>query len=275
MNLHARQHFVLVPCAALVVATMTVLNGAGVIALRDLAATPQSVAGGRAWQLLTSALVADHPVVPSIVGFTGVGLAALALSGSRVLWAAAVAGHVGSALAVYGLLDAISYRVDQPDFGTSAVISAWIGVIAYEVRRRRSSGAAVAVCAVAAIVGWLCRPHFDALDTEHAVALAVGVGVAAWLPRLSSAQVRRGAAWVTLLLHDRPQRHRAPGRAGWRLGGRTGAELLRPQRPAGESLEHLIPQVADAELGERAPQDVLAVFLRVEPLAHDLARRAE
>jgi hypothetical protein len=71
---------------------------------------------------LTSAFVADRPAVPSVVGFTIVGLAVLALAG---------------------------------------------GVIAYRLRTRGAATAAVGLCLIAALVGWLFRPDLDILDTEQ------------------------------------------------------------------------------------------------------------
>ena len=81
-----RFSIVAVPAVAVAVSVVTVLTRLGAVSLRDLASTPQGVADGREWQLLTSAFVADRPAVPSVVGFTIVGLAALALAGARILW---------------------------------------------------------------------------------------------------------------------------------------------------------------------------------------------
>ena len=165
------------PGAAAVVALVTVLTRLGVVPLRDLAASPPAVAGGREWLLATSALVADRPALASIAGLLVVGLTALALAGPRVLWVAAAAGHLVSTVVVYGVLDAAGVTVTRLDYGTSAVIASWIGVIACLLWVRGSAPAAVGLVVVAALVGWLCRPDLDILDTEHAVALAVGVGV--------------------------------------------------------------------------------------------------
>jgi hypothetical protein len=155
--LRPRLSILAVPAMAVAVSAVTVLNRVGVVSLRDLASTPQGVADGREWQLLTSAFVADRPAVPSVVGFTIVGLAALALAGARVLWTAAVASHLLSAVIVYGALDAAGVTTARPDYGTSAMIAAWIGVIAYRLWKRGAATAAVGLCLVAALVGWLFR----------------------------------------------------------------------------------------------------------------------
>ena len=185
-----------------VITAVTALNRLGAIDLRDLAATPSSVADGREWLLLSSAFVADRPAVPSIAGFLVVGLAALVFCSGRVLWTAAAAGHLVGTVAIYGVLDAASYTVSRLDYGTSAVIAAWLGVIASHLWRRGLRGGAVGLCLVSALVGWLCRPDLDIFDTEHAVALAAGVAVAVWLPRLRL---------PTLVLRSRPVLH------GWLL----------------------------------------------------------
>lgn len=196
-----------VPAAALAVTVVTVLNRAGVVGLHDTAATPRAVAGGREWLLLTSAFVADRPAVPSVLGLVAVGLVALGLCGARVLWTAGIAGHLLATVVVYGALDAAHVTVSRPDYGTSAVIAAWIGAIAYTAHVRGRDRAALSLCVVAALVGWLCRPDLDVLDTEHAVALAVGVAAAAWVPRLRAAAARELLARHVLALHAGLLRH--------------------------------------------------------------------
>jgi hypothetical protein len=71
------------------------------VPLRALAATPQSLAEGRIWLLATSALIADRPAFASIAGFLAVGVVAVWLCGSRVVWVAAATGHIFSAAIVY------------------------------------------------------------------------------------------------------------------------------------------------------------------------------
>jgi hypothetical protein len=190
---------------AAAITAVTMLNRVGVIPLHDVASSLPSAQEGRIWLLLTSAFVADRPAVPSIVGFVVVGVAALAFCGSRVLWTSALAGHLLGTVLVYVVLDAANVRVTIPDFGTSAMIAAWIGVIAYHVRTRGHGVAPLALCIVAGLTGWLFRPDLDILDTEHVVALALGVGVAAGLPKmpplgLAARLARRRAVLQTGLL---------------------------------------------------------------------------
>jgi hypothetical protein len=176
-----------VALATAAVSIVTVLNRFGPLPLRDVAATERAVGEGRAWLLVTSAFVADRPAVPSIAGLAIVGLAVLAFYGVRLLVAAAALGHVGGTVAVYAAL-ALAHAADHrlathalgsADYGTSAIIAAWIGVIAYAVWRRGSGVAALALCVLSGLVGWLFRPDLDVLDTEHIVALGIGIALAA------------------------------------------------------------------------------------------------
>lgn len=169
------------------VSTVTLLNRFGQLPLRDVASSQRAVDEGKAWLLVTSAFVADRPAVPSVAGLFLVGLAALAFCGVRLLWAAAALGHVGGTVAVYAALalaragdpSLAAHAVAQADYGTSAVIAAWIGLVAFGLWRRGASKAAVGVCVLSGLVGWLLRPDLDVLDTEHLVALGLGIALAA------------------------------------------------------------------------------------------------
>ena len=124
--------------ATAVVGCVTVATRVGWIGVRELAATPDAVARGKVWLLLTSCLVADRPWLPSLLGFALVGITAFSVERAVVVALAALAGHVLATLVVYGLLgavraadhDAFASLVDQPDVGLSAIIAAWIGVVA-------------------------------------------------------------------------------------------------------------------------------------------------
>ncbi|HZS24654.1 MAG TPA: hypothetical protein VFA30_06650 [Gaiellaceae bacterium] len=164
------------------ISAVTAAARAGAVPLRALAATPQAVLDGRIWLLATSAVVADRPAAASILGFLVVGLVVVRLCGPRVAWAAGAGGHVVSALVLYAALgatrlvdpDGVQDLLHLPDFGTSAVIAAWIGAVACVLwqRGRRTEGVALVV--VSGLVGWYLKGALDALDAEHVVALAVG-----------------------------------------------------------------------------------------------------
>jgi hypothetical protein len=183
------------------VSIVTVLNRFGPLPLRDLAASERAVGEGRVWLLVTSAFVADRPAVPSIAGLAIVGFAVLAFCGVRLLLASAALGHVGGTVVVYAAL-ALAHAADHglgthamrsADYGTSAIIAAWIGVIAYAVWRRGSGAAALALCVLSGLIGWLFRPDIDVLDTEHIVALGIGIALASIGARAGASS---GAGWA-------------------------------------------------------------------------------
>jgi hypothetical protein len=166
---------------------------ADLVSARDLASTPAAFEDGRVWLLATSAVLADRPAVPSILGFLAVGLVAVRLCAPRVAWIAAAGGHVLSAALVYATLGVV--RLADPsalagvqhlsDYGTSAIVAAWIGAIAYRLWAL-DRAAAAALVAVSALLGWYFKGTLTVLDTEHAAALAVGAATMRWAPRLES-----------------------------------------------------------------------------------------
>jgi hypothetical protein len=182
----------------------TAASEAGKISLGTLASSPRAIGQGRVWLLLSSALVADHPIGPSLLALAGLGLVALAICGWRIVWMAATLGHAGSAIAVYGVIATI--RLLDPgdlaqvrslyDYGTSAIIAAWIGAIAARGWRRRPAltarGAIVAFCLGSGLIGWVLRPQLTPLDSEHVVAFLIGVAIARL--ELDLAPLRR--AWA-------------------------------------------------------------------------------
>ena len=202
--------------ATVVVSATTAASAAGKISLGTLASTPQAVFQGRVWLLLTSALVADRPIGPSLITFAGLGLVAVAVCGWRVVWAAATLGHAGSAVAVYGaiaglrIIDPAAFRDVRSlyDYGTSAIIAAWIGAIAARAWRRRTRpldhAAIVLLCLGSGLIGWLLRPDVTPIDSEHVVAFVIGVGIARL--ELDLAPLRRAAAWTTTRLCAPAQR---------------------------------------------------------------------
>ena len=177
---------------------------AGLVSPRELASTPASIADGRVWLLTTSAIVADRPAVASILGFLAVGLVSVKLCAPRVAWIAAAGGHVFSALIVYAALGVV--RLLDPsapggvqhlsDYGTSAIIAAWIGAIAYRLWALERAVASVALVVASALLGWYFKGTVTLLDTEHAVALAFGIGAMRLAPRIESVRAPRGLRQV-------------------------------------------------------------------------------
>jgi hypothetical protein len=176
-----------------VVTAVTAAQASGVIALRSIAASPQQIASGRLWLLVTSGLLVQKPFAVSLLSFAALGVLTLALCGYRVFAWSAVVGHVLSTLVVYACLavvwaaspEAFGQTWSAPDFGVSAVSAAWLGAVA-SVAWRRAGGRVVArasifvACLAVAAIGWLIRGHLNVLDSEHGFAFAVGAAVS-WL----------------------------------------------------------------------------------------------
>lgn len=166
----------------------TASTSTGLVSVTSLAATPAATREGKVWLLFSSAIVADQPVMVELIAFAAFATIVLFLAGPFVLWSSAIIGHVGSTLVLYcfiavarvvvpGAFDSV---LSFGDYGTSAMIAAWVGVIAaVHWRRRRGPAARVAVlafCAIAAVIAWEVHPGASVLDGEHLVAFAIGVG---------------------------------------------------------------------------------------------------
>jgi len=163
------------------------------VAGAGLRASADAVGDGRVWLLLTSALDPQGAWPLAQVAVAAAFAVAVAVrEGIRTWWAAAIAGHVGSAVVVYlaiaaaGAVGVASARAAavRPDYGVSCVLAAGVGALLAsglvalrrsEGRSRRADVAAVAVGAGAAVVlavlsiGWYA--------SEHAIAVAIGAGV--------------------------------------------------------------------------------------------------
>src|SRR5438132_7275157 len=104
------------------------------VSLASLAATPGAVGEGKVWLLLTSAVVADTPWLPSLLGFGVVLVGVLWVLPPRKVVEAAVAGQFLSTLVVYGIIGAarlvdghaFASVLGVQDYGLSAMIAAWI-----------------------------------------------------------------------------------------------------------------------------------------------------
>ena len=179
------------------ISVVTAINRLHVLPTSSMASSPASFGSGRLWLLLTSAFLADRPAAASIAGFAVVGIAVCAVCGGRVAWVAAIGGHLGSAALVYGAIllarlaepAAFQSVFTAPDFGTSAVIAAWIGALAYFLWARGAKLSAVGLCTVSGLVAWFFKSTLTALDVEHVLALGFGalaMRFAPTLPRLPS-----------------------------------------------------------------------------------------
>jgi hypothetical protein len=156
----------------------------------ELGASPDAVAAGQLWRLLSSSLIVDSalPVLQIAVLVAATALV-VARYGALTWWLAALAGHVGSALIAYGLIavaaalgsDSAERFEDDWDYGISCVLAALVGVLcAGALRRlragpRRTPDVALAVATSLGLVGWLVT--IDWYGVEHVLAFALGAGV--------------------------------------------------------------------------------------------------
>lgn len=157
-----------------------------------VAASPAQIARGRLWLLVSSGLLAERPVGASIVSFVLLALLVLIVCGPRTFWWAAVCGHLASTVAIYAVIEVT--RLDDPrafanvfasrDYGVSAISAAWLGALAtvgWQIRGRSVSGrCAIALsCAAVGLFAYSARPGLTIIASEHLLAFAFGVAVAA------------------------------------------------------------------------------------------------
>ena len=179
----------------LLVATWTALTFAHVerlVSTGSVAASPEQIAEGRVWLLVTSGLLVQQPIVVSLVSFVALAVFVFVICGVRVLWLSALVGHVLSTVIAYALLAAVRSTdhdvfqglLSAPDYGVSAIAAAWLGAIAYTMWGRRGSSlrgraAIVLSCVAVALFAWMmqrhAQRHLTFLDSEHAFAFVLGI----------------------------------------------------------------------------------------------------
>jgi hypothetical protein len=187
----------------LLVGALTVASARHPGLASTLAASPSRVAHGRVWLLLTSGLLAERPIGPSIISFALLAALALVVCGQRVFWLAALAGHVFSTLIVYvvialaRLVDSNDFRVvlGAHDYGVSAVSAAWLGAIAavgWRARGQTPAGrTAIALsCIAVALFAYVMHPGLTILSSEHVFAFAIGIAVGAARAKAESPALR-------------------------------------------------------------------------------------
>jgi len=171
----------------LLVTGLTAAALGGIVPVDALSSSPRRLAQGKAWLLVSNALLAQRPVDLSLFSFALLSLLTLYLCGPRLLVASAAVGHVGATLLAYGAAVA-AFAVDpgemrsvlgRPDYGVSAVQAAWIGLIAATAWRRQGQtarGRVLVVLACVAITALACmvRPDLTVLDLDHVFAFAIG-----------------------------------------------------------------------------------------------------
>lgn len=181
--------WVLVAYLIIVSAVTIISHLSGQSLVRTLASSPDGVAAARWWQLITSALLAQGPLVPQMVALAALGVAAIRLAGGRLFWSAAVLAHILGTLLVYAGLwivaaaspSGLVMLLRGADFGVSLVWCAALGVLAgvawWKTRplprwawRLLATGPCVALLGSALIADGVA-PY------EHVAAFALAVGV--------------------------------------------------------------------------------------------------
>jgi hypothetical protein len=156
-----------------------------------LGASPDVVADGRLWRLLSSSLIVDSDLAGLQIALVAAASAlVIARHGPLTWWLAAVIGHVGSALLAYALIaiadalgsDSAERFEDDWDYGISCVLAALAGVLFAGAARRlrggrgRRSDAVLVAATSLGLLAWLVT--IDWYGVEHVFAFALGAGVA-------------------------------------------------------------------------------------------------
>ncbi|MGB2953727.1 MAG: hypothetical protein WBB74_10125 [Gaiellaceae bacterium] len=164
-----------------------------------LASSPDALAHGKLWLLLTSGFVVAGPPVVQLAAIGVFAWLLLRARGARVLLDAALAGHVGSALVAYAgvafllLVDPqlVHHVSSAPDYGVSCVLAGLLGAITATTWQRRRAGhrsrlelgvPLLGIGVIAALTG--LSPGLS--TSEHALAFGLGM-LAPILGRTSSA----------------------------------------------------------------------------------------
>jgi hypothetical protein len=159
----------------------------------EVGASPDTLADGALWRLLTSSLLVDAGL-PALQIALAAAVTALVLvrHGAVVWWLAALAGHIGSALLAYAIIavahelgsDSAGRVEDDWDYGISCVMAALTGALfaggVRRIRARTAGPADIALTAAAAIAlaAWVVT--IDWFGVEHVFAFALGALVVIW-----------------------------------------------------------------------------------------------
>jgi hypothetical protein len=161
----------------------------------QLGSSPDNLVSGEVWRLLTSSLLVDGELPLLQIALVAAITAAVILRhGPRIWWAAALLGHVGSALLAYaaiglaialgnGAADAIA---DDWDYGVSCVLASQFGVLfagaLRRLRRARRDGRRrdpldllFVAAACVGLAAWIAT--IDWYGIEHPLAFTIGATV--------------------------------------------------------------------------------------------------
>jgi hypothetical protein len=157
------------------------------VSVKALACSPEAMAAGRLWTLVTSAAIIAGPPVPQLVMTGIVAVVVVRLAGARTWWLSAVTGHFGATFVAYAGIAAI-YAVDRPtaegvvhapDYGISAVWAATTGTLLVLLHRAGVHPRLTAVCTVALLGAFVALVGIDGelADVEHLLAFLFGLAV--------------------------------------------------------------------------------------------------
>jgi hypothetical protein len=204
------------------VVAVSALAGAQPRWLASAAASPDRIAEGKLWYLLTSGMLVDRPILISIVCFLALAGLAWRVCGSRTFWWAAILGQVAATVLVYAFVAAARTVVPagfesvmaSPDYGVSTISAAWLGSIAAVCWHGRGVSARgrlsiVAACAAVGLFAYSLRPDVNVLSGEHPVAFALGIAaVPLSSPTASLSRYRRAFASFRAMISTGGNRHR-------------------------------------------------------------------
>jgi len=180
---------------AAVLAVFVVERSTGLVDPGGLASSPAALAAGKVWTLLTSGFLIDGAAAPQLAITAALAFGALHCGGSRLFWAAAAAGHIGSTLIAYagvGLVSLIDQRlvdgvVRSPDYGISCVWAAGLGVVAAGAWLRGGRRGRLIASASFGILVAVTVYSQGIATVEHGLAWILGAAVAVAAARHSTA----------------------------------------------------------------------------------------
>jgi membrane associated rhomboid family serine protease len=169
------------------VAIVTALHAAtGLPAAASLALTPDRLARGELWELVTSAFLVAGPPVSQLLVLAVLAAVVIRRHGARTFWTVAIVAHVGSTLATYagvGLLSlahmrAVEPLLDQADYGISCVWAGALGAVLVDELAAGGRTRRVAVAlAAAALLSMLSAFSSGLALPEHVLAFLIGAAL--------------------------------------------------------------------------------------------------
>jgi hypothetical protein len=161
----------------------------GSISVHALACSPDALATGRLWTLVTSGVIVAGPPAPQLVMTAIVAVAVVRLAGPGLWWLSAIAGHFGATFIAYAGIVAV-YAVEPstaegvihaPDYGISAVWAATTGTLLLLLHRAGAHPRLTAACTFALLGAFIALVGLDGelADVEHLLAFVIGMAIVA------------------------------------------------------------------------------------------------